>query len=48
MNLTFPEVVTPKNIEFLSKLVRNGRDAYPGANFVFPVSTLKGIKSISN
>jgi DNA-directed RNA polymerase II subunit RPB1 len=40
MNLTFPEVVTPQNIEFLSKLVRNGRDAYPGANFIFPISTL--------
>lgn len=41
MNLTFPEVVTPQNIEWLSKLVRNGRDVYPGANFIFPISTLK-------
>ena len=40
MNLTFPEIVTPQNIEFLSKLVRNGRDVYPGANFIFPISTL--------
>ena len=40
MNLTFPEVVTPQNIEFLSKLVRNGRDTYPGANFIFPISTI--------
>lgn len=40
MNLTFPEVVTPQNIEWLSKLVRNGRDVYPGANFVFPHSTM--------
>lgn len=40
MNLTFPEVVTPQNIEFLSRLVRNGRDAYPGANFIFPTSML--------
>jgi DNA-directed RNA polymerase II subunit RPB1 len=38
MNLTFPEVVTPDNIEKLNKLVKNGRDVYPGANFVFPVS----------
>lgn len=41
MNLTFPEVVTPNNIKFLSKLVRNGRDVYPGANFVFPASVLE-------
>lgn len=40
MNLTFPEVVTPQNIESLARLVKNGRDAYPGANFIFPVSTL--------
>lgn len=44
MNLTFPEVVTPANIEKMSELVRNGRDNYPGANFVFPVSTLKSDK----
>jgi DNA-directed RNA polymerase beta' subunit len=36
MNLTFPEVVTPYNIERLQKLVNNGRNVYPGANFVFP------------
>ncbi len=24
----------------MSKLVRNGRDKYPGANFVFPISSL--------
>lgn len=41
MTLTFPEVVTPDNIEHLSKLVRNGRDKYPGANFVFPASSLE-------
>lgn len=35
MNLTFPEIVTPWNIEELTKLVRNGSDKYPGANFVF-------------
>lgn len=40
MNLTFPEVVTPQNIDHLSKLVKNGRDVYPGANFIFPLSTI--------
>lgn len=35
MNITFPEIVTPQNIDKLSQLVRNGRDIYPGANFVF-------------
>jgi DNA-directed RNA polymerase II subunit RPB1 len=40
MNLTFPEVVTPQNVNHLTKLVRNGRDVYPGANFVFPASSL--------
>ena len=38
MNLTFPEVVTPYNIDKLTKLVRNGRDVYPGANYVIPHS----------
>lgn len=38
MNLTIPEVVTPGNIEYLSKLVMNGPDKYPGANVVFPAS----------
>jgi DNA-directed RNA polymerase II subunit RPB1 len=40
MILTIPEVVTPQNIEKLSQLVRNGRDKYPGANFVFPTSNM--------
>jgi DNA-directed RNA polymerase II subunit RPB1 len=38
MNLTIPETVTPENILRLTKLVRNGRDKYPGANFVIPLS----------
>ncbi len=38
-NITFPEIVTPYNIDWLQKLVRNGRDNYPGANFVIPTST---------
>lgn len=33
-NLTYPEYVTSKNIDFLTELVRNGRRKYPGANFV--------------
>lgn len=39
--ITFPEVVTPQNIGMLTKLVKNGRDKYPGANFVFPASVLE-------
>ncbi len=38
MNLTFPEVVTPNNIDFLTELVSRGQDQYPGANAVFPLS----------
>lgn len=38
-NITFPEIVTPYNIEYLSRLVRNGRDEYPGANFVIPIGS---------
>jgi DNA-directed RNA polymerase beta' subunit len=41
MNLTIPEVVMPQNIERLTELVKNGRDKYPGANFVFPISGIK-------
>ena len=45
-DLTFPEEVTPYNIERLSKLVKNGRDIYPGANFVFKQSTVGGSKKL--
>jgi DNA-directed RNA polymerase II subunit RPB1 len=38
-NITFPEIVTPYNIDYLEKLVRNGRETYPGANFVIPSSS---------
>ena len=38
MNLTFPEIVTPNNIKYLTKLVENGRYKYPGANFIFSKS----------
>jgi DNA-directed RNA polymerase II subunit RPB1 len=35
MNLTFPEIVTPKNIDYLTQLVKNGkRKKYPGANYI--------------
>ena len=34
MELTVPEEVTPYNIKYLQALVRNGRDTYPGANFI--------------
>jgi DNA-directed RNA polymerase beta' subunit len=43
-NITFPEIVTPFNIDKLSKLVRNGRDIYPGANFVYPLQSLESGK----
>jgi DNA-directed RNA polymerase II subunit RPB1 len=32
--LTYPEIVTPNNLERMKKLVKNGRRKYPGANFV--------------
>jgi DNA-directed RNA polymerase II subunit RPB1 len=44
MNVTFPEVVTPFNIDKLTKLVRNGRDVYPGANFVIPLYSIESGK----
>jgi DNA-directed RNA polymerase II subunit RPB1 len=34
MNLTYPEIVNKDNINYLSQLVKNGRNKYPGANFV--------------
>ena len=36
--ITFPEVVTPTNIEKLQQLVKNGSDKYPGANYVTPAN----------
>lgn len=36
-NLTFPEIVTHNNIKKLEQLVKNGRNIYPGANFVIPM-----------
>jgi len=46
MTITFPEVVTPANIDKLSKLVLRGRDLYPGANNVFPVANMTPGKTI--
>lgn len=40
--VTFPEIVTPQNINDLSKLVRNGNKVYPGANFVIRKSMING------
>lgn len=34
MNLTFPEIVNPYNIEEMEKLVQNGPDIYPGAKTI--------------
>ena len=42
MELTIPEQVTPKNIDYLTKLVSNGRDTYPGANFIFKTFYIDG------
>lgn len=42
MNLTFPERVTPLNIEKLKKLVQNGKYKYPGANFVLKYNKFEG------
>lgn len=39
MHITFPEVVTSTNIEYLTKLVSRGSDEYPGANLVYPYSS---------
>lgn len=42
MELTIPEEVTPNNIKYLTGLVKNGRDVYPGANFVLRVNYRDG------
>lgn len=33
-NLTYPEIVSNYNIDYLQQLVKNGKRVYPGANFV--------------
>ena len=37
MELTIPVEVTPYNIKYLSQLVKNGKDKYPGANYILKV-----------
>jgi len=44
MELTIPEEVTPHNIKYLSALVKNGKDIYPGANFVLRTSYRNSIQ----
>ena len=34
MNLTFPEYVTPLNIDFMRKLIENGPTEWPGAKYI--------------
>nr|QFG74671.1 MAG: RNA polymerase Rpb1, domain 5 [Megaviridae environmental sample] len=41
-DLTIPEEVTPQNIQYLTRLVKNGRENYPGANFVFRNINING------
>jgi DNA-directed RNA polymerase II subunit RPB1 len=41
MTLTYPEIVTLDNIEYLSQLVRNGPTKYPGANYVIETKVLE-------
>ena len=40
--LTIPVEVSPNNIEYLSKLVKNGKNIYPGANFVVRINYQNG------
>lgn len=42
MELTIPEEVTPFNIKYLTALVKNGSDIYPGANFILRVNYRDG------
>ena len=41
-DLTIPEEVTPMNILHLTYLVMNGRDVYPGANYVYKNTSVNG------
>ena len=42
MELTIPEEVTPHNIKYLNGLIKNGRNIYPGANFVLRINYRDG------
>lgn len=45
MTITFPEFVTPENYDRLTKLVRNGTDVYPGANYVYRGSNSNNVSN---
>ena len=47
MELTIPEVVTYNNINELTKLVKRGRNEYPGANIVFSLSYRNGKQQLN-
>ena len=34
MNITFPQTVNKRNRKYLTTLLRNGPDVYPGANIL--------------
>ena len=42
--LTIPVTVTKENIKIMTQYVRNGRDIYPGANYVWPKNTSSSSK----
>jgi DNA-directed RNA polymerase II subunit RPB1 len=42
MELTIPEEVTPYNIKHLTGLIKNGKEVYPGANFVLRLNYRDG------
>ena len=42
MELTIPEEVTPFNIKYLTRLIKNGKEVYPGANFVLRLNYRDG------
>jgi len=43
MTLTVPETVNENNIDFLRKLVKNGSQKYPGANYIYTIDGKKKI-----
>ena len=54
-NITFPEIVSPENIERLKEYVKNGKYVYPGANYVIKQNMINlskpqiiDVKTISN
>ena len=47
MELTIPEEVTPFNIKYLTGLVKNGSDNYPGANIVIQYNFVNGKQEVT-